>query len=165
MSLVERAQAIRERLRNPADAVDDDGIDLKRKPKERPPSWTLKIGPITHYQGRRTCPAPEDVTRIVCEHYGVSPDELQSVVRTQVLVRPRQVWAYLAKETTDLSFPQIGRYLGGRDHTTQVHAHNKIKSMMEGDAAFAAEIDHLKTKLARLFDMRRAVVCFDPREF
>jgi hypothetical protein len=162
MSLVERAQTIRDRLRNPPNAVEDDGIDLKRKPEERTVIG-LKFGPIKPYIGRRTHPAPEDLTRVVCEHYNVSADDLQGLVRTQKFVRPRQMWAFLAKRELDLSFPKIGHYLN-RDSSTQVHAVQKITELVDTDAKVCAEAELLKVQLNRLFCIRNSVRCFDPKE-
>jgi hypothetical protein len=163
MSLVERAQAIRDRLRNPPNAVVDDGIDLKRKPKERP-AIALRFGAIKPYISKRTHPAPEDLTRVVCEHYGVSTDDLQGGQRTYVMVRPRQMWAFLGKRELALSFPKIGHYLGGRDSSTQVHAVQKITDLVETDAKVCAEAELLKVQLNRLFCIRNSVRCFDPKE-
>jgi hypothetical protein len=143
--------------------VDDTGIDIKVKRKPQP-ALNLKLGPITPYLSKRTLPAPEDLTRVVCERYGVTPDDLQGKSRTQKLVKPRQVWAYLAHELLKLSYPQAGRYLGGRDHTTTLHAHRKITDMVNSDVVVSAEIHDLKARLSRLFSIRAAVCCFDPRE-
>jgi hypothetical protein len=162
-TLQDEAKQRRERLFNPPNAVDDTGIDLKAK-RKRPMAIDLKLGPITPYLVKRTLPAPEDLTRVVCERYGVTPDGIQGKRRTQDLVRPRQAWAYLAHELLKLSYPQIGRYLGGRDHTTPLHAHRKITDLVNSDVVVSAEIHDLKARLSRLFSLRAAVCCFDPRE-
>jgi hypothetical protein len=162
-TLQDAAKQRRERLFNPPNAVDDTGIDIKAKRKP-PPAIDLKLGPITPYLAKRTLPMPEDLTRVVCEHYRVTPEAVQGASRTQDIVRPRQVWAYLAHVLLNLSYPQIGRYLGGRDHTTTLHAHRKITELVNSDVVVRAEIDALKARLSRLFSLRAAVCCFDPRE-
>jgi hypothetical protein len=162
-TLQDAAKQRRERLFNPPNAVDDTGIDIKAKRKP-PSAIDLKLGPITPYLAKRALPAPEDLTRVVCEHYSVTPDDIQGKSRTQKLVKPRQRWAYLAYEVLKLSYPQIGRYLGGRDHTTTLHAHRKITELVNSDVVVRAEIDALKARLSRLFSLRAAVCCFDPRE-
>ncbi len=164
MELVDRARAIHLRLMNPPNAVHDDGIDLKKKVRDRNPI-KLKFGPLTPYTRPRGCPTLEDLTRIVCEHYNVPPEDLEGARRTQALVRPRQVWAYLAHHETATSYPLIGRYLGGRDHSTAVHAAQRIEFLIGRDPEFALEMESIKHKLEQLFSIRSSIVCIDPREF
>jgi hypothetical protein len=175
MSLVERAFRLdtiqrRERLRNSPEAVDDQPINL-RKPKRVLVRLPLRIAPLSGYPVRRAYPAPEDITRVVCEHYRVTPDEIQSPVRTQVLVRPRQVWAYLAKQLIGnaISFPQIARYLGRVEHTAQIHSINRITMLVDTDAGIREEMSALKAKVldihAKRLKLTEAFVCFDYREF
>lgn len=68
----------------------------------------------------------EDIQRAVARHYNVSRADMLSSRRTMDIVKPRQVAMYLARALTDRSFPEIGWYFGGRDHTTVLHAVNKI---------------------------------------
>jgi chromosomal replication initiation ATPase DnaA len=84
----------------------------------------------------------------VSAHYGVSMIEMRSHRRTAQVVRPRQIAMYLAREYTLRSLPDIGRRIGGRDHTTVLHAHRKIKYLLEdGDDELAAEIANIKWEL------------------
>jgi hypothetical protein len=171
MSVVERTQQIealkcKARLMNPPNAVDDTGINLREKPQPKPRiPIPLKLGPIVPYRIPRHNPAPEDVTRIVCEHFNVSTTDLEGKLRTQALVKPRQIWAYFAYQVSKISYPQIGRYLGGRDHSTQIHAVRKVESNIEADKEFSVEIELLRYQLERLFSIRSAINCIDPREF
>ncbi len=64
------------------------------------------------------------------QYYGFSIEELCSKQRHRALVTARQVSMYLCRELTDLSYPQIGREFGGRDHTTVMHAVDKITKLM-----------------------------------
>ncbi|MBA4369969.1 MAG: chromosomal replication initiator protein DnaA [Coriobacteriaceae bacterium] len=66
----------------------------------------------------------------VCRLYSVSRADLIGSKRSQSIVFPRQVAMYLARELTDLSFPAIGSEFGGRDHTTVMHATDKIRNLM-----------------------------------
>ncbi|MBZ5869574.1 chromosomal replication initiator protein DnaA, partial [Escherichia coli] len=59
-----------------------------------------------------------------------SLEELRSKSRTRTLVNARQIAMYLCRELTDLSLPKIGQELGGRDHTTVIHADRKIRELM-----------------------------------
>jgi chromosomal replication initiator protein len=66
----------------------------------------------------------------VCRHYGISKSELIGNKRSQAIVYPRQIAMYLSRELTDLSLPRIGAEFGGRDHTTVMHATQKIQKLM-----------------------------------
>ena len=65
----------------------------------------------------------------------------------QNIVLARQVAMYLAREMTDNSLPKIGKEFGGRDHSTVLHAYNKIKNMIAQDDSLRIEIDTIKNKI------------------
>ena len=67
--------------------------------------------------------------------------------RVQNIVLARQVAMYLARELTDNSLPKIGREFGGKDHTTVIHAHGKIKTRLETDDSLRLEIENIKNKI------------------
>ena len=71
---------------------------------------------------RRARPSLEAIQEAVCEAFAITRDELLSPSRAARLVWPRQVAMYLARENTDLTFPDIARRFGGRNHTTVMHA-------------------------------------------
>lgn len=71
------------------------------------------------------------IARYVCEKYGVKWTDVISSRRTLAVVLPRQIIAYLCREYTLRSLPEIGQFLGGRDHTTILHAWRKIAPMVE----------------------------------
>ena len=58
-------------------------------------------------------------------------DDFNSKKRTRAIAYPRQIAMYLSRELTDLSLPKIGNEFGGRDHTTVIHAHDKISKDLE----------------------------------
>jgi len=60
---------------------------------------------------------------------------MYSKKRTRILARPRQMAMYLARELTDLSYPEIGQSFGARDHTTVLHACAKIEELKASDSA------------------------------
>jgi chromosomal replication initiator protein len=62
--------------------------------------------------------------------FGLTVEQLKSKSRTRDLVHARQVGMYVCRELTDLSYPQIGKEFGGRDHTTVIHAYEKVSSRM-----------------------------------
>ena len=63
-------------------------------------------------------------------YFGVSVDDLCGTSRSRVLVTARQIAMYLCRELTDLSLPKIGQAVGGRDHTTVMHADRKIRQLI-----------------------------------
>ncbi|KXT84897.1 chromosomal replication initiator protein DnaA [Streptococcus panodentis] len=79
--------------------------------------------------------------------YGVSVKEMKGSRRVQNIVLARQVAMYLTRELTDNSLPKIGREFGGKDHTTVIHAHGKIKTMLETDDNLRLEIESIKNKI------------------
>lgn len=72
----------------------------------------------------------DQIIRAVARHYGKSVIDLLSHRRTIDLTLPRHVACYLCKELTLRSLPDIGRRIGGRDHTTVLHGHRKIEKLL-----------------------------------
>ena len=66
------------------------------------------------------------IQEIIADHFKVKIEELHSKKRTREIAYPRQIAMYLSRELTDISLPQIGTFFGGRDHTTVMHACNKV---------------------------------------
>ena len=73
---------------------------------------------------------PELILKKTSDMYGFSEDELIGGSRRRPLVTARQVAMYTFRELTDLSYPAIAREFGGRDHTTVIHAVEKIRNLM-----------------------------------
>lgn len=71
------------------------------------------------------------IQRELCRTFGVSMTELKGDKRSQNIVFPRQIAMYLSRELTDSSLPQIGRLFGGRDHSTVIHAYDKISRLIK----------------------------------
>jgi chromosomal replication initiator protein len=89
----------------------------------------------------------DDIQKAVAGHYGVTPADICSKRRTQSVVRPRHVAMYLAKTMTTRSLPDIGRRFGGRDHSTVIHAVNKVTSLLEAGDPVGDDIDRLTREL------------------
>ncbi|WP_207540361.1 chromosomal replication initiator protein DnaA [Sabulicella rubraurantiaca] len=89
----------------------------------------------------------DDIQRKVAEHYNMRLTEMASARRSRAVARPRQVAMYLSKQLTQRSLPEIGRKFGNRDHTTVLHAVNKVTELMEADAAFAEEVTLIRKML------------------
>lgn len=95
-----------------------------------------------------TAPTMPDVLRITAKHYGLEPSDLTSKGRRQELVTPRQVAMYLIRETTAHSFPEIGAFFGGRDHSTVLYAVKKIQERLDSDADLAKTLTELRAQVA-----------------
>lgn len=91
--------------------------------------------------------AIETIQHEVGEFYGVSLKEIKGAKRVQNIVHARQVAMYLAREMTDNSLPKIGKEFGNRDHTTVMHAHNKIKNRLAEDENLEIELTTIKNKI------------------
>ncbi|MEN3186333.1 MAG: chromosomal replication initiator protein DnaA [Atribacterota bacterium] len=87
------------------------------------------------------------IQRVVAEHFNLKPSLMRAKKRSKEVAYPRQVAMYLARELTDLSLPSIGEEFGGRDHTTVLHAYEKIKGDIKSNPQFAAEISGLIEKI------------------
>lgn len=83
----------------------------------------------------------------ICVRYRIEEIELCSKRRTANVVLPRQIAMYLCKTLTLRSLPEIGRRLGGRDHTTVLHGVRKITALVENYPHLAAEIEDIKKAL------------------
>ena len=77
------------------------------------------------------------------DYFGVSVSDLKGKKRTREIAHPRQVAMYLCRELTDASLPKIGQEFGGRDHTTVLHAWEKIKAEQEKNETFSNELKEL----------------------
>ncbi len=67
--------------------------------------------------------------------------------RVKGIVVPRQIAMFLSRELTDNSLPKIGAEFGGKDHTTVIHAHEKIQHLSETDPTIKNEISEIKNIL------------------
>ena len=86
----------------------------------------------------------ETVKKAVCKKYNIKLADLESSKRKREFSYPRQIAMYLCREFTELSLPKIGDSFGGRDHTTVLHACDKISKEMKTNQDLADEIRELK---------------------
>ncbi len=80
---------------------------------------------------------------IIAQQYNVKVEDLNSKRRVRSITYPRQVAMYLCRELTDLSLPKIGEDFGGRDHTTVIHAYDKIRKDMESNSDFKSKVEKI----------------------
>ena len=91
----------------------------------------------------------ELIIATTADTYSLTTKELVGPSRKQPLARCRQIAMYLCRELTDLSLPKIGHEFGGRDHTTVIHAVDKVKSLMRSDKQVFDEVTLLTQKLRK----------------
>ena len=72
----------------------------------------------------------EKIQMAVCNYFNITLLELTGANRSRKFAKPRQIASYLCRELTDCSYPEIARKFGGRDHTSIIHAQNKIRQEM-----------------------------------
>lgn len=89
----------------------------------------------------------EMIQKEICSYYNLEMSELVSKKRNKQVVFPRQVAMFLCRKITDASFPQIGDQFGGRDHTTVIHAVEKIEKEVNDNSELAATLDELSQRL------------------
>jgi len=84
---------------------------------------------------------------IVSKNFKIKMDDFNSKKRTRAIAFPRQIAMYLTRELTDLSLPKIGDEFGGRDHTTVIHACDKINTDLLSDANLKRKVDNIIEEL------------------
>jgi chromosomal replication initiator protein len=89
----------------------------------------------------------EDIQRATCEFFGLGMKELLGDRRHRGVSLPRMVAMYVAREKLRLSYPDIGRRFGGKDHTTVISAHRKISALMQTDEQVQRAVDRIQKKL------------------
>jgi chromosomal replication initiator protein len=90
------------------------------------------------------------IIKVVSDFYEIRPDDLLIKIRKREIVKPRQIIMYLMRSELNYSYPGIGERLGGRDHTTAIHAFEKIKKELTTNEKLIEEIDVLKKQLYTL---------------
>lgn len=89
------------------------------------------------------------IQEVVANHFGIKVSELKGKRRSRAVAYPRQIAMYLCRELTDLSLPRIGEEFGGRDHTTVLHACEKIRRDADADGELAATIKALSDRILK----------------
>jgi chromosomal replication initiator protein len=100
--------------------------------------------------GRNRMITMQDIQQRVGEFYGMKLEDFKARKRTKAVAFPRQIAMYLSRELTDYSLPKIGEAFGGRDHTTVIHAHDKISQQLKVDQELYKIINTLTEKIKNL---------------
>ena len=96
---------------------------------------------------RRTEVEPNEVVRTVADAFGIEMERLLSRDRTRKVALPRQIAMYLLREESNISLPQIGDALGGRDHTTVMYGCDKIADLLERDDRLRRQVIDIRERL------------------
>jgi chromosomal replication initiator protein len=96
---------------------------------------------------RRTEIQPEEVVRRVADSFGIAMDEMLGRNRTRKVALPRQIAMYLLREEANISLPQIGQTLGGRDHTTVMYGCDKIADLLERDDRLRRQVIEIREQI------------------
>lgn len=80
------------------------------------------------------------IQKVIADNYQVSVSDLKSKKRDKKFVIPRQIAIYIAREITEISFMELGNEFGGKDHTTMMHAYEKVKELIKIDPSLNNKI-------------------------
>src|SRR5207247_2702359 len=85
----------------------------------------------------------DQIQRKVCDFFGIRLSDLKAKTRTKAIAFPRQIAMYLARQLTHASLSEVGRAFGGKDHTTVLHAVDKVQTLLQEDPKLRKTIDGL----------------------
>jgi len=102
---------------------------------------------LSNAGGQKASITPKHMIETVGKFYDISTDDIIGKCRQKRLAFPRQIIMFLMREEMRSSYPSIGQELGGRDHTTAMHAHTKISDLLENDEKLRQEINLIKQLL------------------
>ena len=91
----------------------------------------------------------ELIQDIVSSYFNLKVDDFKSTRRTRNVAYPRQIAMYLCRKLTDMSLPKIGEEFGGRDHTTVIHAYEKISQGLKNDEALKNTVSELSKRITQ----------------
>ena len=87
------------------------------------------------------------IQRIVCEYFKIDIEDLKGKKRSKDINYPRQIAIYLCRLMTNESFPKLGTYFGGRDHSTIISAYQKIEKDLKLSSQLQVVINELKSRI------------------
>jgi len=101
---------------------------------------------LNNYKKREGALTTKQILNVVANFFDISVNNLTGASRKKELVVPRQICMYLMREEAKCSYPAIGQELGGRDHTTAMHAYDKIKKSFEEDEKIREDINLIRQR-------------------
>jgi hypothetical protein len=142
--ILQRYREVRARLRNPANAVIDTGIDLRRR-SYAPPEPIVPVFIVPKERGTPTERMLSLIVKVVADYYRISPAEMQSAVKIARYVMARHVFVYLAATRTKASLSAIGRSIG-KHHTSIMSAHKTVLRKLR-DPILRQQVAELEERL------------------
>ena len=104
---------------------------------------TKDIISINHQSGL----SPDKILEIIADYFNIKAEEITNKSRKKKVVKPRQIAFYLLRSEVDMSYPEIGRFMGGRDHSTAIYAYKKIKRELKLSDDLTNQVKFIKEKL------------------
>jgi chromosomal replication initiator protein len=89
----------------------------------------------------------EEIVSSVCSYFDLKPNDLLSNSRKKTITLGRHIAMYLSRKLTNASFPAIGKNFGGRDHSTVMHAYEKIDKSINQNSEFERVVSHIENNL------------------
>jgi chromosomal replication initiator protein len=99
------------------------------------------------FSSKENQPAPEIIKKQVCRHFNISVKDMESSKRARNYSYPRQIAMYLCRTMSDISLPKTGEFFGNRDHTTVMHACEKISEERKSNATLNDIISQLENDI------------------
>jgi len=90
----------------------------------------------------------EHIQRKTAEFFSVRLSDMRAKNRTKAVAFPRQIAMYLARQLTNASLAELGRAFGGKDHTTVLHAVEKIQTLLQDDPKFKKSVETLRQSIS-----------------
>jgi len=91
--------------------------------------------------------SPDKILSIIADYFNIKTEEIINKSRKKKIVKPRQIAFYLLRSEVDMSYPEIGNFIGGRDHSTAIYAYKKIKKELSLNDDLVNQIKFIKEKL------------------
>lgn len=121
-------------------------LEMDARLQSRPVS-VADVRGLIHQRGQGPAPRVSDIAQVTARHFSLKLSDLRSPSRRQAVVKARGVAMYLARQMTGESLGQIGRYFGGRDHTTVLHGCRKTETLLKSEPAIHQAVAQLQRQL------------------
>jgi len=89
-----------------------------------------------------------EIVKIISGFYSIDPELMYDKTRRKEVVHSRQVIMYILREDFNISYPLIGKEMGGRDHTTVIHSHLKVRGELENNSLLTRELEQIRAMLS-----------------
>ena len=91
--------------------------------------------------------SPDKILDIIADYFNIKTEEITNKSRKKKVVKPRQIAFYLLRSEVDMSYPEIGSFMGGRDHSTAIYAYKKIKKELKLSDELTNQVKFIREKL------------------